>query len=52
MDQEWSVEWQAGVPRLSLSAEAFRGQKTEISFGKAHACRHPCLGPLDMPLRH
>jgi hypothetical protein len=37
VDQEWSVEWEAGVPSLSLSAEAFRGQKTEISFGKARA---------------
>lgn len=37
VDQEWTVEWRAGVPSLSLSAEAFRGQKTEISFGTAYA---------------
>ena len=37
VDQEWSVEWVAGVPRLSLVAEAFRGQKAEISFGTAYA---------------
>lgn len=37
VDQEWSVEWRAGLPNLSLSAEAFRGQKTEISFGAAYA---------------
>jgi hypothetical protein len=37
VDQEWSVEWRAGVPSLSLAAEAFRGQKTEISFGTAYA---------------
>ena len=35
VDQEWSVEWRAGVPSLSLSAEAFRGQKVEMSFGTA-----------------
>ncbi len=37
VDQEWSVEWRAGVPSLSLAASAFRGQKTEISFGTAYA---------------
>lgn len=37
LDQEWTVEWRAGVPSLSLSAEAFRGQKAEISFGTAYA---------------
>src|SRR3712207_7123328 len=31
VDQEWQVEWRAGVPELSLSAEAFRGQKMERS---------------------
>ncbi|RYE10229.1 MAG: hypothetical protein EOP22_05760 [Hyphomicrobiales bacterium] len=35
VDQEWTVEWRAGVPNLSLSAEAFRGQKVEMSFGAA-----------------
>lgn len=35
VDQEWTVEWRAGVPSLSLAASAFRGQKTEISFGTA-----------------
>lgn len=37
VDQEWSVEWHAGIPSLSLAAEAFRGQKKEISFGAAYA---------------
>jgi hypothetical protein len=37
LDQEWSVEWRAGVPSLSVAAQAFRGQKAEISFGKAYA---------------
>ena len=37
VDQEWTVEWRAGVPTLKLSAEAFRGQKVEMSFGTAYA---------------
>jgi hypothetical protein len=37
VDQGWSVEWRAGVPSLSLAAEAFRGQTKEISFGTAFA---------------
>jgi len=37
VDQEWSVEWRAGVPNLTLAAEAFRGQKAEIEFGTAYA---------------
>lgn len=37
VDQEWSVEWRAGIPTLALSAEAFRGQKVEMSFGTAYA---------------
>ena len=37
VDQEWTVAWRAGVPALALSAEAFRGQKVEMSFGTAYA---------------
>jgi len=37
VDQAWSVEWRAGIPTLTLSAEAFRGQTKEISFGTAYA---------------
>jgi hypothetical protein len=37
VDQQWSVEWRAGVPRLSVAAEGFRGQQKEISFGMAYA---------------
>ena len=37
VDRDWTVEWRAGVPALTLSAEAFRGQKTEVSFGTAYA---------------
>jgi hypothetical protein len=39
VDQEWTVAWRAGVPVLSLSTEAFRGQKIEMSFGTAYAFR-------------
>jgi len=35
VDQEFTVEWRAGVPSLTASVEAFRGQKVEMSFGAA-----------------
>jgi hypothetical protein len=44
VDQEWTVEWRAGVPDLSLSAEAFRGQKMEMSFGTAYAFKEDLSG--------
>ncbi len=37
LDESYSVEWRAGVPRLSLEASGFRGQKNEISFGTGYA---------------
>ena len=37
VDRDWTVEWRVGVPALTLSAEGFRGQKTEVSFGAAYA---------------
>ena len=37
VDQEWTVEWRAGVPSINIAASAFRGQKTEVSFGTAYA---------------
>lgn len=36
VDQEFTVEWRAGVPSLSAAVEAFRGQKVELSFGTAY----------------
>lgn len=39
VDQEWSVEWRAGIPTLALNAEAFRGQKWEMSFESVTAFR-------------
>ena len=44
VDQEWAVEWSAGVPNLSIAASAFRGQKVEMSFGTAYAFREEDLG--------
>ncbi len=35
-DEEYMVEWRAGVPTLSLAVSGFRGQKKEISFGTAY----------------
>jgi hypothetical protein len=36
-DEEYTVEWRAGVPSLSMSASKFQGQTTSIEFGKAYA---------------
>lgn len=38
-DQEWSVEWRAGTPDLSLGGSAFRGQQWEMSFENVYAFR-------------
>jgi len=37
MDREYSVEWRAGVPSLSLAASTFKGQEASISFGSGYA---------------
>jgi hypothetical protein len=36
-DEEYTVEWRAGVPSLSVAASKFSGQKTSIEFGTAYA---------------
>ena len=36
-DREYSVEWRAGIPTLSLEVKVFRGQKQSIEFGTAYA---------------
>lgn len=36
-DEEYTVEWRAGVPNLSLAASRFSGQKTSVQFGQAYA---------------
>ncbi len=35
LDKEWTVSWNAGIPTLA-EVSAFRGQKTETSFGLAY----------------
>jgi len=37
VDREYTLEWKAGVPSLSLAASTFRGQQTSISFGSGYA---------------
>ena len=36
-DEEFTVEWKAGVPSLSISVSKFQGQTTSIEFGTAYA---------------
>ena len=39
VDQSWEVEWRAGVPELTATAEGFRGQSWEKSFETVYAFR-------------
>ena len=46
LEESWDVEWRAGVPQISLSAQAFRGRTmTSKSFGTAYAFKG--VSPLD-----
>ena len=36
-DEEFTVEWRAGIPALSLSVTKFQGQMTSVEFGTAYA---------------
>ncbi|MEO8354443.1 MAG: hypothetical protein ABI621_00870 [Chloroflexota bacterium] len=36
-DEEYSVEWRAGVPSLSIAASKFQGQMASVEFGAAYA---------------
>jgi hypothetical protein len=36
-DQEYTVEWRAGVPGLSAAVSSFSGQQTSVEFGAAYA---------------
>jgi hypothetical protein len=33
MDHEYTVQWRAGIPSLSLESSFFKGQKSSVSFG-------------------
>jgi hypothetical protein len=37
VDQEFDVEWRAGIPELSAAASGFRGQKWESSYEAVYA---------------
>jgi hypothetical protein len=39
VDQEWEVEWRAGVPTCSVRGKAFRGRTWEKSFESVYAFR-------------
>jgi len=36
-DHEYTLEWRAGIPSLSLAASSFKGQMTSVEFGAAYA---------------
>src|SRR5689334_13361318 len=36
-DEEYTVQWKAGIPSLSASVSKFQGQTTSIEFGAAYA---------------
>ncbi len=36
-DEEFTVEWRAGVPSLSIAASKFQGQMNSVEFGAAYA---------------
>ena len=43
VQRDFTVEWRAGVPHLGFSAEGFRGQTAELSFGSGFAFREEDL---------
>ena len=36
-DYEYSIEWEAGIPALSLTVSGFQGQTTSVQFGTGYA---------------
>ncbi len=36
-DHEYTLNWKAGIPSLSLAASSFKGQMTAVEFGTAYA---------------
>jgi hypothetical protein len=46
LEESWDLEWSAGVPKMTVSAEAFRGRTIgSKSFGTAYAWKG--VNPLD-----
>lgn len=43
VQRDFTIEWRAGVPDLSFSAEGFRGQTVEVSWGTGFAFREEDL---------
>ena len=37
LDHEYTLEWSAGVPQMTLAAKAFRGQQQSVELGTAVA---------------
>ncbi len=37
VDREYTLKWVAGIPSLSFSVTAFRGQQSSVEFGTAYA---------------
>jgi hypothetical protein len=35
LDKEFTLEWRAGVPEMTLAVKAFRGQQQSVEFGTA-----------------
>lgn len=36
-DHEYTVQWSAGIPSLTMAASAFKGQMTSVEFGTGYA---------------
>ena len=36
-DHEYSIQWSAGVPSLTMAASSFKGQMTSVEFGSGFA---------------
>jgi hypothetical protein len=35
LDKEYTLEWSAGVPKMTAAVKAFRGQQQSVEFGTA-----------------
>ncbi len=46
LEESWDVEWRAGIPQMSVSAEAFRGRTLGSKSGTAYAFQG--VNPLEV----